>query len=270
MRVRSRNLFVVLVAVFSTLPAVPALAASGPGTGQLRVAYFSPDGPNIDVYVDGARALSDLAYKGVSPYQPVTAGNHRIDVRAAGADPSSSPLATNTATVAAGSYYTAAAAGKAAQLAAVLFSDGFTPPADGKAEVRAIHFAPEFPAFDIAIKGGPVIFSSVGFPSATSYSAVDGGSYDLEFRQAGTNNVLLTAPGITLRAGTVESLAGVGGAGRPVEVVQIADAAGASASGGAPSGLGGMARPRGPGALTIVAVLGVAAAAFWVGRRRTA
>jgi hypothetical protein len=49
-----------------------------------------------------------------------------------------------------------------------------------------------------------------------------------------------------------------------------ADAAAAAASGGAPSGLGGMARPRGPGALTIVAVLGVAAAAFWVGRRRTA
>lgn len=267
----SAALLAVLLAFLCTLCPLPGLAASGSTNAQLRVACFSPDGPNLDVYIDGARAVSDLAYKVVSPYQSVSAGNHRIELRAAGAEPGSSPLARNTASVVAGSYYTAAAAGKAAQLEAVLFSDGFTPPALGKAAVRAIHFAPEVPTFDIAVKGGPVIFKSVGFPSATSYSAVEGGTYDLEFRAAGSDQVLLAAPGVTLKPGMVESLAGVGGVGKPIEVVQIPDAAGVAASGGASTGLGGMAGPRLPrlpALLEVALVLGIVGAALWVGRRR--
>lgn len=267
MTVRWRGLPAVALTLFWMLGQVPALAASPP-TGQLRVAYFSPDGPNIDIYVDGARTFSNLPYKSVSAYQPVAAGNHKIEVRAAGADPASAALATNTATVGTGSYYTAAAAGKAAGLVAVLFSDGFAPPAAGKAEVRAIHFAPEVPAVDIALKGGPVIFSSLGFPSATSYSPVDAGSYDLEFRAAGTDQVLMTARGITLKAGTIASLAGVGGVGRQIEVVQIADAAGAAATGGASTGLGGMARPNLPSLLQVLVFVGLLGTALWVGRRR--
>ncbi len=131
-----------------------------------------------------------------------------------------------------------------------------------------MHFAPEVPAVDIAVKGGPVIFTSVAFPHATTYTSVAGGTYDLEFRAAGTDQVLLTASGIGVKSGVVESLAGVGGVGRPIEVVEIPDAAAAAAVGGAGTGEGGMAGtpPAGPPLALAAAVLLAAAAA--ASRRR--
>jgi hypothetical protein len=261
-----------LLALAGALAAMPVFAHARP-MGQLRVAYFSPDGPNVDVYLDGTRWLSSIGYKTVATYQALPVGGHRVDFRSAGADPASQPLASATATLAAGSYRTVAAAGKAAELTAVVFDDGFSEPAQGKAQIRAIHFAPEVPAVDIAIKGGPVIFSSVGFDAATAYFTVASGSYDLEFRAAGSDQVLLTARGVNLKAGSVASLAGVGGAGRPIEVVQIEDAAAASTSGAAATGMGGMAGPSllaSSSLLPVGLVFGLLWALLWVVRRRAA
>jgi hypothetical protein len=267
----------VLLGLASAAAALPAQAASQPG-GLLRVAYFSPDGPDVDVYVDGGRILTNVVYKTVGTYQSLSPGSHRVEFRQTGSSPGSLALASATASLSAGAYYTAAAGGKVAQLTAVIFNDGFTPPSAGKAELRALHFAPEVPAVDIAIKGGPVIFSSVGFPEATSYSAVASGSYDLEFRAAGTDQVLLTARGVSIKAGAVESLVGVGGVGRPIEVVQVQDAAAATVAasssgggiGGAATGLGGMASPDLPGLLQLGLVLALFGTLLWVVRRRAA
>lgn len=261
-----------LLALVGTVAFVPVLALNQP-TGQLRIAYFSPDGPNVDVYIDGVRVLSGIVYKTVGTYQTLPVGDHKVDFRTAGTDPGAPAVASATATLTAGSYRTVAAAGKATDLSAVVFNDGFTTPMQGKAQVRAIHFAPEVPAVDIGVKGGPVIFTSVGFDAASPYSSVASGSYDLEFRTAGSDQVLLTARGVTLKAGAVESLAGVGGAGRPIEVVQIDDAAAASASGGASTGMGGMARPElfgSGGLLQTILVIGLLVALVWVVRRRAA
>jgi hypothetical protein len=254
------------------LAATPALAASQP-SGLLRVAYFSPDGPNVDVYVDGGRILTNIVYKTVGTYQTLPAGSHKVEFRQSGSAAGSPALASASTTLSPGAYYTAAALGKAAELTAVVFNDGFTPPMAGKAELRALHFAPEVPAVDIAIKGGPVIFSGVGFSEATSYAAVASGSYDLEFRAAGTDQVLLSARGVTIKAGAVESLVGVGGVGRPIEVVQVQDAAAAAAvaggaGGGAGTGMGGMASPDLPGLLQLGAVLAVFGTLLWVVKRR--
>ncbi len=255
------------------LAAAPALAANQPG-GLLRVAYFSPDGPAVDVYIDGGRILTNIVYKTVGTYQSLPAGSHRVELRQTGSPTSSPALASTTANLSSGAYYTAAAGGKASDLTAVVFSDGFTPPTAGKAQLRALQFAPEIPAVDVAIRGGPVIFSSLGFPEATSYAAVASGSYDLEFRAAGTDQVLLTARGVTIKAGAVESLVGVGGVGRPIEVVQVQDAAAAAATaagvggGGAGTGLGGMAPPDIPGLLQLALVLAVFGILLWVVKRR--
>jgi hypothetical protein len=225
------------------------------------------------VYIDGGRILTNIVYKTVGTYQSLPAGSHKVEFRQTGSPTSSPALASVTASLSAGAYYTAAAGGKAAGLTAVVFNDGFTPPTAGKAELRALHFAPEVPAVDIAIRGGPVIFSGVGFPEATSYAAVASGTYDLEFRAAGTDQVLLTVRNVTIKAGAVESLVGVGGVGRPIEVVQVQDAAAAAATaagvgGGAGTGLGGMAPPDLPGMLQLGLVLAVFGVLFWVVKRR--
>jgi Domain of unknown function (DUF4397) len=265
-----------LTALACLLAVTPAALAANQPSGLLRVAYFSPDGPAVDVYVDGGRILANVVYKTVGTYQSLPAGGHRVEFRQTGSAAGSPALASASTTLSPGAYYTAVGLGKAAGLTAVVFNDGFTSPLAGKAELRALHFAPEVPAVDIAIKGGPVIFSSVGFPEATSYAAVASGSYDLEFRAAGTDQVLLTARGVTIKAGAVESLVGVGGVGRPIELVQVQDAAGATAAmaggagarGGVGTGMGGMASPDLPGMLQLGLVLALFGSLLWVVRRR--
>lgn len=54
-----------------------------PETG-LRVAHFSPDAPNVDVYLAGDVVLEDVPYRTVSQYLPVDAGTYPVKVTAAG------------------------------------------------------------------------------------------------------------------------------------------------------------------------------------------
>ena len=65
-----------------------------------------------------------------------------------------------------------------------------------------MHTGPDAPAVDIAVTGGPVLFSNVSFRQATGYPQVAPGTYDLEVRAAGTTTVALAVPGVTLRSGT--------------------------------------------------------------------
>ncbi len=54
------------------------------GNAHVRVIHASPDAPNVDVLVDGNLVLSDVPFKGVSDYLPVTAGAHTVRVNIAG------------------------------------------------------------------------------------------------------------------------------------------------------------------------------------------
>ena len=99
--------------------------------------------------------------------------------------------------------YTVVAVGKLANIEPLVLVDNNSAPAAGKAHVRFVHASPDAPAVDIAVKGGPVLFSNVAFKGVGDYLPVDAGTYDLEVRVAGTDTVALNLPGIKLDAGTV-------------------------------------------------------------------
>jgi hypothetical protein len=93
-------------------------------------------------------------------------------------------------------------------------TDNNSQPAAGKAHVRFVHASPDAPAVDIAVAdGGPVLFSNVAFKGVGDYLPVDAGTYDLEVRVAGTENVALEVPGLTLNDGTVYTVFAMGLAG---------------------------------------------------------
>jgi LPXTG-motif cell wall-anchored protein len=66
---------------------------------------------------------------------------------------------------------------------------------------------------DIAVTGGPVLFSDVPFKGVGDYLPVDAGTYDLEARVAGTDTVALSVPGVALEEGTVYTIFAMGLAG---------------------------------------------------------
>jgi Domain of unknown function (DUF4397) len=176
---------------------------------RVRVVHASPDAPSVDVLVDGARAVAGLAFKAISPYASVPAGQRKFQVFPAGTT-MGTPVIEAAPTLAAGKDYTVIAFGQLAGITPGLFEDDNRAPAAGKARVRFIHGSPNAPAVDIAVTGGPVIFPNVAFKAASSYAEVDAGTYNLEARAAGTSTVALAVPGVRLEAGHTYTVIAVG------------------------------------------------------------
>lgn len=176
------------------------------GIAQVRVIHLSPDAPAVDVYVNGALAVGGVAYLDVTSYLPAPAGDARITVTPAGA---SSPVVIDaTVPLGANAVYTIAATGFLADIQPLVLLDDTT--ASSQASVRFVHASPDAPAVDVAVTDGPILFGDVPFRGASAYAGVDGGTYDLEVRVAGTSTVALPLPGTTVNGGTNYTLFATG------------------------------------------------------------
>lgn len=58
-----------------------------PGKASVRFVHLSPDAPSVDITLpNGTKLFSNIAYKGVTKYIPVSAGKYTIQARVAGTD----------------------------------------------------------------------------------------------------------------------------------------------------------------------------------------
>jgi hypothetical protein len=185
--------------------------AGAAGEGRVRVIHASPDAPNVDVYANGNRVLSNVPFKASSGYLSVPAGTYVFRVYPAGANPSTaSAVLSIDATVQAGVDYTVVALDRVSQIKGRVFVDDNTAPASGKAHINVIHAGPDAPAVDVAVKGGPVLVSGAGFGAKAGPLPVDAGAYDLEVRPAGSNQVALAVPGVSLESGKLYTFVATG------------------------------------------------------------
>lgn len=189
---------VVLATVVALFSSVAVTFAAGP---RVRVVHASPDAPAVDVLVNGAAAFTNAPFKGVTNYAALDAGSYDVQVVPTGA--TSPVVIAATLGLDADKDYTVVAVGKLDAIEPIVLVDNNAAPAEGKAHVRFVHASPDAPAVDIAVKGGPVLFSNVAFKGVGDYLPVAAGTYDLEVRLAGTETVALALPGIKLDAGTV-------------------------------------------------------------------
>ncbi|MFN4070219.1 MAG: DUF4397 domain-containing protein [Thermus caldifontis] len=193
---------------------------------MVRVAHLSPDAPAVDVLVNGQRAITNLAFKEVTPYLPLPAARVRVQVVPAGQD---APVVIDAELdLREGIYYTVAATGFLANLRPQVYTDALAGlfPRAGFARVRVVHTSPDAPAVDVAVKGGPVLFPNLPFPRASQYLVVAAGTYDLEVRVAGTNTVALALPGVVLESGKTYTVFAVGSVGAgTLTVVPVVDVA---------------------------------------------
>ncbi|MBN8234155.1 DUF4397 domain-containing protein [Halobacillus kuroshimensis] len=194
------------------------MGGGGGGTAKVRVLHASPDAPNVDVYVNGQKILENVPYKQQSEYLEVPQGQYRIDIYAAG--DTTQPVLTQNVAVEADRQYTVAAAGKVNQLQLIPVVDN-DHTAYGNTKVRFWHLSPNAPAVDVAVKGGDVLFRNVPFGRSTRYITVPPTTADLEVRVAGTNQVVLEVPGVTLNPNEAYTAVAVGLAGEqpPLEAI---------------------------------------------------
>ena len=150
----------------------------------VRVVHASPDAPNVDVYVDGSKVLSDVPFRAVSDYLSLEAGTYTVKITAAG-DPET--VAFEGDVTVEDADYTVAAVGELSgdTFAPLVLEDAPSAPAEGKAQVRLVHASPDAPAVDVTVKGADLtLFDDVEFGENSDYVEVPAGDYTLEVRGA--------------------------------------------------------------------------------------
>ncbi|KGX91425.1 DUF4397 domain-containing protein [Pontibacillus marinus] len=172
----------------------------------VRAFHASPNAPAVDIYVNDQKLLENVQYKQTSDYIPVMPGSYRIKITPAG---QSQAVLTQDVEVPSNAAITLAAAGNVEDLTLVPYQDDRTPVQE-KAKARFIHLSPDAPAVDIAVKGGDVLFSNVGFKQSTDYLTLSPTTVDLEVRPAGSNQVVLTIPNVKLDANQIYNAVAVG------------------------------------------------------------
>jgi hypothetical protein len=194
------------------------------GQAQVRVVHSSPDAPAVDVWVNDAEAFSDVAYREITDYASLDAATYTVKV--VPADATEPVVIEADLDLAADADYTVVAVGELAAIEPLVLVDNNSLPAAGKAHVRFVHASPDAPSVDVAVQGGPVLFSDVAFKGVGDYLPVDAGTYDLEVRLAGTETVALSVPGVALADHTVYTIFAMGLAGGDpaLEAVSSVDA----------------------------------------------
>ncbi len=189
--------------------AFAALPVAGADNARVRVVHASPDAPNVDVYANGNRVLSNVPFNTASNYLSVPAGEYRFHVTPANA-PVGSAVIDVTATLAAGKDYTVVALDLVATIKSRVFEDNNAAPAAGTAHIQVIHASPNAPNVDIAAKGAGVLVPDLGFGEKAGPLPVPAGTYDLEVRAAGSSTVALPVNGVALQAGKVYTFIATG------------------------------------------------------------
>jgi hypothetical protein len=152
------------------------------GDTHLRILHASPDAPNVDVLVDNALTLSNVAYPTASNYLTISAGAHNIKINVAG---TSTTVISVSPTLARDGYYTAIAANFVASIEPLLATDDSSAPPAGQVRLRVVHAAPDAGPVDILVNN-QVVLSNVPFAAISSYLSVPAGTYDVKVNAAGT------------------------------------------------------------------------------------
>jgi hypothetical protein len=181
-------------------------------TAGLRVAHASPDAPAVDVYVDGSKAVGELAFRSVTEYLDVPTGEREVSVTVAGTDTTVFGPATLELDA---EDYTAVARGEVTSDDTAFTVDTFEDTNganldDDEARVRAIHASPDAPGVDVTVDDDALtVFDGVEYGESSGYAVVTAGEYDIEIRPAGGGEPVFETTA-SLSAGSTYTVFAVG------------------------------------------------------------
>ena len=166
----------------------------------LRVIHSSANAPNVDVYANGSKILSNVPYKAGSGYLKVTSGSYDIKVTPAN---DTTGVIRATLNLTANNKYTVIAPGTVANLQTNVIAaldTNVSAPSSGKFKLRAIHGF-ENAAVDIHVSttnnfvpsSATKVVSSFPFKAATPYLELPAGTYYINLTLPGGTTKLLSS-----------------------------------------------------------------------------
>src|SRR5215212_96963 len=196
----------ILAAALVLAFAAPA-SARGSGTAKVRAFHNSHDTPPVDIYVNGAKTLSNVSYGTLSDYLEVPKGTYNVHVNVAPSttdDPAALEadvrLGKRPTTIAAIGSLT----GDGGPLQLKVLRDRDTV-SRHLTRLRVAHTSPDAPAVDIQVKLAGRwyrIVRNLEFGEATGYLLLPAWSYRLRIVAAGTSTVVKDLGKVRLRGGT--------------------------------------------------------------------
>jgi hypothetical protein len=204
---RLRVLVSVLLAAALVVAFAATASASGDTTARVRAFHNSPDTPPVDIYVNGAKTLSNVAYGTLSDYLEVPKGTYNVQVKVAPsstADPAALEadvrLGRRPTTIAAIGSLTGD--GGALQLKVLRDRDTIS---RHLTRLRVAHTSPDAPAVDVQAKlaGRWIrIVRDLQFGEATGYLLLPAWKYRLRIVAAGTDTVVKDLGKVRLKGST--------------------------------------------------------------------
>lgn len=159
------------------------------GSSLVRVFHASPQAPEVDVYVDGNLAFSNLEFKEFTKYVYLDEGNHNVEVYLAGTK--ESPVISQIVDVPDREMITVAAIGNLDELSLLAIPDDVSKEvSDSYSTFRVIHLSPDAPAVDI-LEGEETLFEDVEFGEGTDYVEVEPGKYNVKIALSSDGKVVL-------------------------------------------------------------------------------
>lgn len=230
--IMTRSKLLVAAALVAALAAGVVMAPQGAdaqqATGRVRIMHASPDTPPVDIFVDGQKAVTALAFPNNTGYVALPAGGHNVKVFVSPSDGTGTPALQATLEVVAGKDVTVLATGRVGDgsLALTIFEDDNSTPSGNNAHIRLIHASPDAPPVNVAVAGTDTnVFTGVAFRNVSPYVPVPAGTYSLDVKVNATGATVLTIPNLKLDARTVYTAVAVGLAGNgTLRVVPLVDA----------------------------------------------
>lgn len=176
----------------------------------------------LDLLVDSKSTATSIGYGAASGYSSITSGWHDVQAEASG---TTNIVADQTASLSANTYDTVLVTSGATQM----LTDTHTAPSSGNISIRVVNGSSILGTVDVyVVSSGTNIasvnptFSGLAFPSASAYTSLAPGSYQVIFTPAGQKFAELSSSSLSFSSGQVRTVLGLdifGGGGVTTSVL---------------------------------------------------
>lgn len=221
----------VLVAAIFVLVALSLLMMGCGGSSskaKLRLINATPDIAGFDLLVDGTSVATSVGYGSASAYVSVSPGSRHLQVEPSG---TTNVEIDTTQSIGSGSNLSLITLNYSGSISAALLTDDNSAPSSGNFKLRIVNASPGLGPQDVYVEtyGSNIssiapTFSSLAVGSASSYSSLGAGDYEVSFTSPGQKFVNVSSGKISFSNGQVRTMLGLNVLGGGFETTLLSDA----------------------------------------------